>query len=306
MSIETSAPPSPLTTPTTQSPIAQLIESKAKDLGEFTVRRTLPAPDRQRVGPFIFFDHMGPVDFSAGSGVAVRPHPHIGLATLTYLFEGTILHRDNLGYVQAIEPGAVNWMTAGRGIVHSERTPPELRASGSRLHGLQIWLALPVEQEETEPSFSHYPAESIPVVESDGARVQVVAGSALGVTSPVVTSSETLYLSAQLDAGASLAVPTDVEERAVYVVSGRIRIGEQELGVGAMAVLEQGAPVRVDAVESSIAVVLGGAKLPGKRFLYWNLVSSSRERIEQAKDDWRNGRFAKVPDDDEFIPLPED
>ena len=300
MSNETSA------VATAHSPIEHVIESKAKDLGEFSVRRTLPSPDRQRVGPFIFFDHMGPVDFPAGSGVAVRPHPHIGLATLTYLFEGTILHRDNLGYVQPIEPGAVNWMTAGRGIVHSERTPPELHASGSRLHGLQIWLALPVEQEETEPSFSHYPAATIPIVAANGARVQVVAGSALGVTSPVVTASETLYLSAELEAGASLDVPIDTEERAVYVVSGRIRVGERELGVGAMAILTPGAPVRVAAVEASIAVVLGGAKLPGKRFLYWNLVSSSRERIEQAKDDWKNGRFAKVPGDDEFIPLPDD
>jgi redox-sensitive bicupin YhaK (pirin superfamily) len=305
MSIDTPTAPPTSRTPAMQSAIAQLIESKAKDLGEFSVRRTLPAPNRQRVGPFIFFDHMGPVDFPSGSGVAVRPHPHIGLATLTYLYEGTILHRDNLGCVQPIEPGAVNWMTAGRGIVHSERTPPDLYASGSRLHGLQIWLALPLEQEETEPSFSHYPAETIPVVESDGSRVQVVAGTALGVTSPVVTASDTLYLSAWLDAGASLDVPTDVEERAVYVVSGQIRISERELGVGAMAVLEQGVPVRIEAVEPSIAVVLGGASLPGERFLYWNLVSSSRERIEQAKDDWKNGRFEKVPGDDEFIPLPE-
>ncbi len=291
---------------TARSPIALLIESKSKDLGEFSVRRTLPAPDRQRVGPFIFFDHMGPVDFPAGTGVAVRPHPHIGLATLTYLFEGTILHRDSLGYVQPIEPGAVNWMTAGRGIVHSERTPPELHASGSRLHGLQIWLALPTEKEEIEPSFSHYPAETVPVVEANGARIQVVAGSAFGVTSPVVTTSDTFYLSATLAAGASLDVPVDVEERAVYVVSGTIRIDERELGVGTMAILEQGVPARVTATEPAIAVVLGGAKLPGKRFLYWNLVSSSRDRIEQAKNDWKNGRFAKVPGDDEFIPLPDD
>jgi len=289
-----------------RSPIALLIESKSKDLGEFSVRRTLPAPDRQRVGPFIFFDHMGPVDFPAGSGVAVRPHPHIGLATLTYLFEGTILHRDSLGCVQPIEPGAVNWMTAGRGIVHSERTPPDLHASGSRLHGLQIWLALPTEKEEIEPSFSHYPADTVPVVEADGARIQVVAGSAFGVTSPVVTTSDTFYLSATLAASASLDIPVDVEERAVYVVAGKIRLGERELGVGTMAILEQGAPVRITATEPAIAVVLGGAKLPGKRFLYWNLVSSSRDRIEQAKNDWKNGRFAKVPGDDEFIPLPDD
>lgn len=285
--------------------IELIIDSQTKDLGEFEVRRTLPSKDRQRIGPFILFDHMGPAQFSPGNGVAVRPHPHIGLATLTYLFEGTILHRDSLGHVQPIEPGAVNWMTAGRGIVHSERTPPALIATGSRLHGLQIWLALPLESEDIEPSFTHYSADAIPLVEQSGAVVQVVAGSAFGASSPVVTTSDTLYLSVELKSGATLNVPDGIEERAVYVVNGQLRVGAHELGIGTMAVLRPDASVTIEALGDVTAVILGGAALEGDRHLYWNLVSSSRERIESAKDDWRNGRFDKVPGDDEFIPLPD-
>jgi hypothetical protein len=285
--------------------IELIIESQPKDLGEFEVRRTLPSKERQRVGPFIFFDHMGPAKFSPGNGVAVRPHPHIGLATLTYLFDGTILHRDSLGHVQPIEPGAVNWMTAGKGIVHSERTPPALLASGSTLHGLQIWLALPLDQEETDPTFTHYPAKAIPVVDQEGASIQVVAGAVFGVRSPVVTTSDTLYLSVTMTAGASVRVPDGIDERAVYVVDGRASIGPTELTVGTMAVLKPDAAVEITATTDAMIVILGGATLEGRRYLYWNLVSSSRERIEQAKDDWRNGRFAKVPGDDEFIPLPD-
>jgi redox-sensitive bicupin YhaK (pirin superfamily) len=288
-----------------RGPIELLIESQTKDLGEFEVRRTLPSKDRQRVGPFIFFDHMGPARFAPGAGVAVRPHPHIGLSTLTYLYDGTILHRDSLGSVQPITPGAVNWMTAGRGIVHSERTPPDLLASGSTIHGLQIWLALPLELEETEPGFAHYPAESIPIVEQPGVRAQIVAGEAYGARSPVVTTSDTLYISLELAAGATVAVPDTAEERAVYVVAGEIRIDDRTIGIGTMAVLTPGAQVTITATSAATVVVLGGAPLSGRRYLYWNLVSSSRERIEQAKEDWRNGRFAKVPGDDEFIPLPD-
>ena len=285
--------------------IELLIESSSKDLGEFVVRRTLPSKQRQRVGPFVFFDHMGPAEFEPGSGVAVRPHPHIGLATMTYLFEGTILHRDSLGYIQPIEPGAVNWMTAGRGIVHSERTPPDLFERGSKLHGLQIWLALPTELEETDPEFVHYPSEAIPVVTQPGVDIQIVAGSAFGQSSPVVTTSDTLYLALDMQAGATLAVPDGVDERAVYVVTGGLRIGSQQLDPGTMAILQPDASVTIEALAATKAVVLGGATLPGKRYVWWNLVSSSRERIEQAKDDWRNGRFDKVPGDDEFIPLPD-
>ena len=248
---------------------------------------------------------MGPAEFEPGSGVAVRPHPHIGLATMTYLFEGTILHRDSLGYVQPIEPGAVNWMTAGSGIVHSERTPPEMFEKGSKLHGLQIWLALPLELEEMDATFVHYPADSIPVVSRPGVDLQIVAGNAFGESSPVVTTSETLYLALQMQANATLAVPDGVDERAVYVVTGGVRIDNREIAPGTMAVLRPDASVTIEATSETKAVILGGATLSGKRTVWWNFVSSSRERIEQAKDDWRNDRFDKVPGDDEFIPLPD-
>lgn len=291
--------------PADATSIEQLIQSDSKDLGEFVVRRTLPSKQRQRVGPFVFFDHMGPAEFEPGSGVAVRPHPHIGLATMTYLFEGTILHRDSLGYVQPIEPGAVNWMTAGSGIVHSERTPPEMFEKGSKLHGLQIWLALPLELEEMDATFVHYPADAIPVVSRPGVDIQIVAGNAFGESSPVVTTSETLYLALEMQADATLAVPDGVDERAVYVVAGGVRIDNQEIVPGTMAVLRPDASVTIEATAETKAVILGGATLSGKRTVWWNFVSSSRERIEQAKDDWRNNRFDKVPGDDEFIPLPD-
>ncbi|MFL2546156.1 MAG: pirin family protein [Candidatus Rariloculaceae bacterium] len=289
----------------TEPAIELLLKSDEKDLGEFSVRRTLPSRRRQRVGPFIFFDHMGPVNFAPGTGVSVRPHPHIGLATVTYLFEGEILHRDSLGYVQAIQPGAVNWMIAGRGIVHSERTPPEMIADGSPLHGLQAWVAVPTDQEESDPSFVHYPDGDIPVVERPGVSVRVLAGSAFGETSPVVTSSETLYLAAELAADAELEIPTDATERAVYVASGEIELGETTLETGMLAVLTADAEAGIRALSDAQVMILGGEPLEGKRYIYWNLVSSSRERIDQAKDDWRNDRFDKVPGETEFIPLPE-
>jgi redox-sensitive bicupin YhaK (pirin superfamily) len=282
-----------------------LIDSELKDLGEFVVRRTLPSPQRQRIGPFIFFDHMGPADFPPGSGVSVRPHPHIGLATVTYLFEGEIMHRDNLGFAQAIQPGAVNWMTAGRGIVHSERTPPEMFAAGSTLHGLQIWLAMPTALEETDPTFVHYPAADIPEVELNGVSLRILAGSAYGETSPVVTSSETLYVAVELAAGTELNVPDMATERAVYVAAGEIELSETTLETGSMAVLAPTAEPRIKARADAKVMILGGEPLEGNRYLYWNLVSSSRERIEQAKDDWRNDRFDKVPGETDFIPLPD-
>jgi len=289
----------------TEHPVQLVIESEAKDLGEFVVRRTLPAPGRQRVGPFIFFDHMGPVDFKPGQGVAVRAHPHIGLATITYLFEGQIMHRDSLGNAQVIEKGAINWMTAGRGIVHSERTPEELKETGSHLHGIQVWVALPVELEETEPRFEHYPADDVPGTNPDGARLRVIVGRAYGLSSPVRTSSETLYVDADLDAGASLSLPGDVDELAVYVVDGAVSIGEQEIGQGCMAVVEPGGEVPVHAAVASKIMLLGGATLSGKRYLWWNFVSSSRDRMEKAKADWREKRFPDVPGESEFIPLPD-
>lgn len=286
------------------SVIDLLIEPKTRDLGEFTVRRSLPDKRRQRVGPFIFFDHMGPAEFQPGTGVNVRAHPHIGLATITYLFEGEILHRDSLGYVQPIRPGAVNWMTAGKGIVHSEKVTEEVMASGQRLHGLQIWLALPLEAEEIEPTFQHYPAADIPDVTVDGAVVRVVLGAAFGVSSPVATQSETLYVEVILEAGQSIDIPV-AEELAVYVVEGSVAINEEFVDAGVLAVLESGASGRVAADTQARIMFAGGDALTGERIIWWNFVSSSRERLERAKEDWREKRFDAVPGETDFIPLPE-
>ena len=283
--------------------IALMIEPATKDLGEFTVRRTLPDKHRQRVGPFIFFDHMGPAEFPPGFGVNVRSHPHIGLATITYLFEGEILHRDSLGCVQAIRPGEVNWMTAGKGIVHSEKASEELLASGQRLHGLQTWVALPMEKEESEPRFDHYSADGIPRVRRDGAEITIVIGSAYGESSPVETASETLYVEARLDSGASLELPL-AEEVAVYVVAGEIELDGQIVKEGVLAILADGATARISAQSQAHVMICGGDRLEGDRIIWWNFVSSSRERLEQAKRDWNEGRFAAVPGETDFIPLP--
>jgi redox-sensitive bicupin YhaK (pirin superfamily) len=284
--------------------IELLIEPKLRDVGDLTVRRALPDRRRQRVGPFIFFDHMGPAEFAPGTGVNVRAHPHIGLATITYLFEGEILHRDSLGSVQPIRPGAVNWMTAGRGIVHSEKVTEEVRASGQRLHGLQTWVALPDEAEEIEPCFEHYAAADIPEVTVGGAVIRVVLGSAFGVSSPVTTHGRTLYVEVLLEPGQSVAIP-DAAELAVYVVEGGVTIGRQRVAAGALAVLEAGARGTVTADAAARIMFAGGDAIDGKRYIWWNFVSSSRERIERAKDDWREQRFASVPGEDDFIPLPE-
>jgi len=286
------------------SAIELLIEPRTRDLGDLTVRRLLPDKQRQRVGPFIFFDHMGPAEFPPGTGVNVRAHPHIGLATITYLFEGEILHRDSLGYVQPIRPGAVNWMTAGKGIVHSEKVTEEVLASGQRLHGLQIWLALPLEAEEIEPTFQHYPAADIPDVTVDGAVVRVVLGAAFGVSSPVATQSETLYVEVILGPGQSVAIP-EAEELAVYVVEGSVAINGQFVGAGVLAVLENSTSGSVTAESAARIMFAGGDTLEGKRYIWWNFVSSSRERIEQAKKDWREHRFDAVPGETDVIPLPE-
>jgi len=274
-----------------------------KDLGEFTVRRTLPARERQRVGPFIFFDHMGPAEFSAGSGVSVRPHPHIGIATITYLFDGVIMHRDSLGYQQAIEPGAVNWMTAGNGIVHSERTPGELLATGSKLHGIQAWLALPLEQEECDPAFEHYPAAAIPEARLKDATVRLIAGEAYGLVSPVRVASRTLYASVQLSAGGSVALPDNYDEIGIYVVDGAIDVAGTTVESGSMLIPEK--KRTLVAKRESRLMLLGGDRLEGDRTLWWNFVSSSRDRISEAKRRWKAGEFDAVPGDDEFIPLPE-
>ena len=256
------------------------------------------------IGPFIFFDQMGPAEFHIGEGMDVRPHPHIGLATVTYLFDGEIMHRDSLGVVQPIRPGAINLMTAGRGIVHSERTAPELRATGTRLSGIQTWLALPAREEECAPAFIHYGAEDLPLIEGEGKRLRVILGSMQGARSPVVTATETLYGEALLDAGALLPVDATHEERGIYVVSGEIEIGEARFEAGRLLVLRPGSPVTVRATSAARIMILGGEPMDGPRHIWWNFVSSRKDRIDAAKADWQSGRFDAVPGEHEFIPLP--
>jgi redox-sensitive bicupin YhaK (pirin superfamily) len=249
---------------------------------------------------------MGPTVLRAGTGLDVRPHPHIGLATVTYLFDGEILHRDSLGTVQPIQPGAVNWMTAGRGIVHSERTPPELRAAGTRLFGIQTWVALPRDREEVEPSFAHHGEEALPVLDGESKRVRVIAGELYGSRSPLSVFSDMFYADAALAEGARIEVPTGYEERAIYIAEGRIRIGGDTFEAGRMLVLRQGDTATISAIAPARVLLLGGEPLDGPRQVWWNFVSSSPERIEQAKADWREGRFPTVPGETEFIPLPEE
>ncbi|HVY66465.1 MAG TPA: pirin family protein [Gammaproteobacteria bacterium] len=285
------------------SPIERTIEPRIRSLGEFDVRRVLPAAERRMVGPFVFLDHMGPAVFPPGKGIAVRPHPHIGLATITYLFEGEIMHRDSLGFVQLIQPGAVNLMTAGRGIVHSERASDDIAVT-SHLHGIQSWIALPLELEEMEPGFIHYPKASLPELALGGATVRVIMGEAYGARSPVTTYSPTLYLEVGMPAGAELALPSDVAERAAYVAEGAVTIADRAYAEGTLAVARTGTPITLRASTASRVMVVGGEPL-GQRHIWWNFVSSSKERIEQAKQDWAAGRMGKVPGDDEFIPLPD-
>ncbi|KAA2238299.1 pirin family protein [Salinarimonas soli] len=286
--------------------IEMLIVPRAVDLGEMEVRRALPSVKRQMVGPFIFFDQMGPAEFLTDQGIDVRPHPHINLATLTYLFEGEILHRDSLGTEKAIEPGALNWMRAGRGIVHSERTSPARRQSGQRLFGIQSWMALPQDQEETDPAFVHHGAGELPVVEVDGIKARLIAGSAFGTRSPLATPSETLYADVQLAAGARLPVEPAYEERALYTIAGEIEVAGQSFEPGQLLVLRPGDQIVVRAKGEARFMLFGGAPMEGPRYIWWNFVSSRPERIEQAKEEWAKGRFDTVPGDvEEFIPLPE-
>lgn len=284
------------------------IEARHRVLGaDFTVRRVLPSIARRMVGPFVFFDHMGPVALPPREGFDVPPHPHIHLATVTYLFEGEILHRDSLGSEQRITPGAVNWMMAGRGIVHSERSPLTARASGPRVHGIQLWAALPSSHEEDLPSFQHHPAASIPEHEGRGVRLRVIAGSAFGVTSPVGVVSELFYVDAALEAGASLEIPSELGERAAYVVTGSVRCDGVPRGPGTMLVFRSARDACISALEPSRLMLLGGAPLDGPRFIDWNFVSSSKERIAEAKRAWRERRFPTVPGDEiAYVPLPED
>ncbi len=290
--------------------VAHTLVGRIRDLGEgFTVRRVLPAARQQMVGPFIFFDQMGPKRFGPGEGLDVRPHPHIGLATVTYLFDGVIRHRDSLGFRQDIRPGDVNWMTAGRGIVHSERTPDDLRAAGgSGVSGIQSWLALPRDAEEAEPEFVHHAAATLPCFTRDGAELCVIAGEAWGRRSPVRTYSRLFYVDALLTAGGGLDAPDGYEERAVYVADGAASVDGVACAVGDLAVLRPGAPVEIASPGGARLMLLGGDPIDGPRHVWWNFVSSSLERIERAKADWQRygtAPFPAVPGETESIPLPE-
>ncbi|MEM9013046.1 MAG: pirin family protein [Pseudomonadota bacterium] len=294
---------------TSVNAIETLIVPRAVDLGEMTVRRALPSKKRQMVGPFIFFDQMGPAEFLTDTGIDVRPHPHINLATVTYLFEGQILHRDSLGTELAIEPGAVNWMKAGRGIVHSERTAPERLRSGQHLFGIQTWMALPAAREEGDPAFTHHGAGELPLIEDHGVSARLIAGEAFGARSPLRVESDTLYADLRLQAGARLPIDAVYEERALYTIEGTIEVAGDRFDPGQLLVLRPGDPITVRASDDgpARAMLFGGAPMEGPRYLWWNFVSSRLERIEQAKEEWRKGRFETVPgDEEEFIPLPDD
>jgi redox-sensitive bicupin YhaK (pirin superfamily) len=286
--------------------VQRVLEGRSRDLGGFSVRRVLPAGRRQTVGPFIFFDHMGPAVFTDGGGVDVCPHPHIGLATVTYLFAGEFMHRDSLGTAQRIRPGDVNWMVAGRGIVHSERTPADVRtaAGGAPIHGVQTWVALPKEYEETAPSFEHHPAPTLPEIRDPGVTLRLIAGTAYGRQAPTSVFSSMFYLAGALEPGATLALPTDHAERAVYVVEGEIETGGVRHGAGQMILFEPDLPASIHSASGARVMLLGGEPTDGPRHIWWNFVSSSLERIERAKADWETGRFPAVPGDDERIPLP--
>jgi redox-sensitive bicupin YhaK (pirin superfamily) len=291
----------------TAGPIEMAILPRTRDLGDgFTVSRVLPFAKRRMVGPFIFFDAMGPTVFRAGSGLDVRPHPHIGLATLTYLFEGELLHRDSLGNVQPIRPGEVNWMVAGSGIAHSERSDATLRQKESRLFGIQSWVALPRAHEETAPLFSHHGSVTLPLVEGRGRRIRLIAGALFGKKAPVETFSPMFYAEVTLDQGERVALPAGYEERGAFLVSGTIMLGEDAHAPGQMLVFRPGAEIVLTAAGGAARfMLLGGDPLDGPRHIWWNFVSSRPERIERAKSDWKNARFARVIGDGDFIPLPE-
>ncbi|HEX3914881.1 MAG TPA: pirin family protein [Steroidobacteraceae bacterium] len=284
--------------------ILQLVNARQRDLGGFAVRRVLPAEGHQMVGPFIFFDHLGPTQFQPGHGIDVRPHPHIALATVTYLFAGSLEHRDSLGNVREIRPGDVNWMTAGRGIAHSERTPPAARAAGEKIHGIQSWVALPDGHEDVGPEFTHYPASLIPQSALDGITLAVVAGEALGLRSPVATLWPTLYAHARFMPGSILEMPSEHEQRAVYVVHGELSVDGGTISEGQLAVLPADGKICLRAGPETRAMLLGGGRFPTPRHIWWNFVASSQQRIDRAKQRWADGHFAPVPGETEFIPLP--
>jgi len=282
-----------------------VIAAKAKDIGGFSVRRALPAIERRMIGPFIFLDQIGPAVIPAGRGLDVRPHPHIGLSTMTYLYEGAITHRDSLGTIQEITPGAVNWMTAGRGIAHSERTPDELRRSGHTLSGIQFWVALPKSDEETAPSFLHLGRDQLPSWQSFGVEIRLIAGAMDGRTSPLRAPYPMICADLRLDRGASLRVPADWPERGIYVSNGEIELDGERFAEGQLLVLQSGQVASVVAFGPARLMLLGGDPMDGPRHIWWNFISSSKDRIEQAKADWKQRRFPPVPEETEFIPLPE-
>jgi redox-sensitive bicupin YhaK (pirin superfamily) len=290
--------------------IEAVVVPRTADLGDgFTVRRALPSAQRRMVGPFVFFDQMGPALLRPGTGLDVRPHPHIGLATVTYLFAGEILHRDSLGSVQSIRPGELNWMTAGRGIVHSERTPPELRGPGSEVFGIQAWVALPRTHEEAEPSFTHHGVQALPLLDDIGFEARLIVGSLGGARAPVEVHSDMFYADLALQDGGRFRFPREPVERAAYIVEGQVaveRAGDAPFTSEQLVVFAPGQEIVLEAVGGPARVMLvGGEPMDGPRHLWWNFVSSSSERIEQAKADWKAGRFPPVPDETEFIPLPE-
>jgi redox-sensitive bicupin YhaK (pirin superfamily) len=282
-----------------------MLKPHARDLGGFTVQRLLPSLPTRMVGPFIFFDHFGPVAFAPGTGADVRPHPHIGLATVTYLFEGDMMHRDSLGTVQRIEPGAVNWMTSGSGIVHSERTAPEARARGHRMHGIQTWVALPKEQERAEPSFSHQPKAALPELTFPGVTMRLLAGTAFGQRAPTPVFSPMHYLALEMEPGATVELPPEQEERGVYAVAGECRIDGEPLPERHLGVLPTGSTSRLEATSGARLMLLGGSRLEGERLIWWNFVATSRALIDAASKRWQERAFPPVPGETEFIPLPE-
>lgn len=285
--------------------VVQQIQGKERDLGEgFLVTRLLPAATRRSVGPFVFLDHFGPTRLGIGAHMDVGPHPHIGLATVTFLFDGAITHRDSLGYVQRIEPGAINWMCAGRGIVHSERTPEDLRTRAHSVHGVQLWVALPMDQEEREPDFAHTPAHHLPQFDAGGVAVRVLLGSAFGYESPVVTASPTVFLWLRFSAASTISLPPMAAELAVYVVEGAVDVAEERLSRGTLAVLDSKLTHTIRSALGGEVILIGGAPLDAPRFLWWNFVSSNRERIRAASANWAAQRFARVPGENEWVRLP--
>lgn len=285
--------------------IEQVIIPRARDLGGFEVRRALPAAARQMVGPFIFFDQMGPAEFLLTGGIDVRPHPHIGLATVTYLFEGEIFHRDSLGTAMPIRPGELNLMTAGRGIVHSERETTEAKTRPRRMFGIQAWAALPKDKEEDAPAFTHYGISDLPRIEGEGKRVRIIMGHAYGAHSPAAFPHPCYYAEAVLAPGAVLPLDPDYDERAVYIASGEVDIAGQRFEAGRLLVFRPGDRISILALSNARLMLLGGEPMDGPRHIWWNFVSSSKDRIDAAKADWKAGRYPLVPGDDlEFIPLP--